>query len=125
MLRELPSQEEKQSIKIKDRIKSIAITSTTHGVSKVVRSRRQTLKVLWLIFLLLSSSFCFYLISIAIYNYLDYPVTTKISSINVKEADFPTVAVCASFMSNYSIELIVELLEIKTNYSYYRLFFII
>ena len=119
-MNEIPSLDEKQSTEIKDRIKSIAISSTTHGLSKVFRSRRQTLKVVWLIFLLLSASFCFYLISKSVYHYFDYPVTTKISSVNVKEADFPTVAICASFMTEYSIDLIIDLLEVKTNYSYYR-----
>lgn len=63
---------------IKTKVFRIAASSTSHGISNMVRTEHPHMKVIWLLSLSVSAAFCFYLEIESILTYLGYPVTTKI-----------------------------------------------
>ena len=102
------------------KIENIAANSTAHGIANIVKTERTSMKVIWLLSLLVSASFCFYLEQNAFLEYLNYPVTTKIRYINEKSSQFPAIAICNTnpFLTNYSIDTLVDFLEENSNFSY-------
>ena len=70
------------------------LSTTTHAIPNICRSQYRFLKILWVIFFILSSSYCSYLISLSIQDYLKYPVTTTIQIINEPSVVFPTISIC-------------------------------
>ena len=55
--------------------------SSMHGIPNIIRSDRAILKIVWLIILLASISYCAYLMWMSIQTYLRYPVVTNIDKI--------------------------------------------
>jgi hypothetical protein len=78
--------------------------STVHGLPSVVRSQRNGLKLMWLIFFLVSFGVSIFFVVQSIHAYFKYEVVTKISEVYEYPTKFPTVSFCSinQFTTNYS-----------------------
>ena len=105
------------SIKIKSILGEAGFSSTVHGINHILKAQQKGLKSIWFISLLISTSYCVYLIKQAIFTYYSYPVTTKTSYYTDQQVTFPVVAFCNvnAMTTQYSIDYLYDFL---TNNSY-------
>ncbi|RMZ93689.1 acid-sensing ion channel 1 isoform X2, partial [Brachionus plicatilis] len=91
-------------LSLKNALKDVVLSSTSHGIPNIIRSSHISLKVLWTCFTVLSAGACAYLITEAIITYFKYEVTTKTRVIYEYKPFFPTVTICNvnQFTSNLS-----------------------
>jgi hypothetical protein len=68
--------------------------STVHGLSHYERTKSSLIKLIWLVSILLSTSFCFYLVAQNIISYYDYSVTTRIDKVEDVPSKFPMITFC-------------------------------
>lgn len=78
---------------IRKKGENIASKSTIHGISNLIQSQQRSFKALWLLFILLCSSSCFYLIGKNVVTYLEFNVATKLQSVQTNELDFPGIGI--------------------------------
>ena len=95
---------------IKNILKELFGDSTIHAVPRIIKSKRVFIKILWSISLLVSTSYCFYLIINSILSYLDFNnnIITRIEKISETPSLFPQVMICNlnMFQTNESFEFI-------------------
>ena len=104
-------------LQIKKVIINLIINSSTHGLPNILRAKIFIIKILWIMFFILSACFCMFLVYKSIMDYLDYEVVTKIRFIREDKAEFPTITICnkSPFTSEYSIEFLIQLFQNLTN----------
>ena len=68
--------------------------STFHGIPRLVDAKNLIHRILWFTAILLSYSYCLYLIVVFILEYLDYPVITNLEVINEVSPEFPAITFC-------------------------------
>lgn len=85
--------------------------STAHGLPNIVSSEAWHLKLVWLLFSLLSTAGCGYLIFISIQAYLNYDVVSQIRINRQVPMQFPSVKLCnINFIANKaSAEKLIEI----------------
>lgn len=88
-------------------LKNPSLTTTVIGVPNLIKTKKIQIKILWLVSLILSSGFCFYLIIQSILDYSKFEVVTKIEILDQIPSSFPTISICNenSLLTNRSIEL--------------------
>ena len=91
---EKPNNEKKIKLILLKQLEEWCLSSTTHAIPNICRSQYNLLKIMWLIFFLLSGGYCSYLIAQSIQNYFAYPVTTTVQIINEPSVVFPTISIC-------------------------------
>ena len=98
---------ENKSRKIKETIKSIIEDSTIHGIPRLVKPNSWISKMAWILFFIVSISYCIYLILTAILDYLQYNTVTNIETIKDMPADFPVITICNlnQLQNNYSSQI--------------------
>ena len=84
----------KNLILFKEMVKEVLSESTMHGLSKTIKSKSWTLKLMWLVTLTLSICFFTKLSANSVSNFLSYEVTTKIRRVYESPTIFPTVTIC-------------------------------
>ena len=103
---------------IKNILKELFGDSTIHAVPRIIKSKRVFIKILWSISLLVSTSYCFYLIINSILSYLDFNnnIITRIEKISETPSLFPQVMICNlnMFQTNESFEFINDLIQNKS-----------
>jgi hypothetical protein len=105
------------TISVKSKIKSYlteaALSTTTHGIDKIVMTKRNFLKLAWILLFLGSIAACSYFIANTVIEYLDYEVVTKIQVIYEVPQLFPTVSICNLniFNNKQSIEFAKKILS--------------
>ena len=65
------------------------------GIPNIVRSDVTFIKVIWALFLTISSGFCSFFVYKAICAYIQFDVVTKISVISEMPALMPTITFCS------------------------------
>ena len=115
----------KDDKKLVELIKKEAIecveTLTTHGLPNLSRTKYTFIKFIWLLLTISSAGVSIYLIIKTLAEYLEYNVTTEVRLINAEESlEFPTISICNKnrFSTNYSVEMIRELIKTKYNHSF-------
>lgn len=85
-----------QSIRndVLEELKRASLETTGHGLPRIILAQRAYLKILWLIFLILSMSLCVFMIYRSISQYVDFGVTSQISRVNQAEMTFPAISIC-------------------------------
>ena len=87
----------KKSETRKDRIKNksleLILSSTSHGLPRIFRTKRKSIKIMWLFLFILFSIICIYMVYSTVINYLKYEVITKIDVIKELPAEFPAVTI--------------------------------
>jgi len=81
----------------KDRIKNksieLILASSSHGLPRIFRTKRKSIKIMWLFLFILFSIICIYMVYSTIINYLKYEVITKIDVTKEIPAEFPAVTI--------------------------------
>ena len=103
-----------------ERVSKIAISSSLHGLSNLIRTESIIFKIVWFACLIVSGSVCCFLINRTVVEYFRYDVTTKIRLIQENEVDFPAVAICNSnpFVTTAAVDHLIQYIETYTNYTF-------
>ena len=81
-------------MRVKDILMQAGLNSTSHGIPNILRARFNSLKMAWFLFILTSSTLCFYLIVKSMSNYFDYDVVTNTTLRNQIPAELPAITIC-------------------------------
>ncbi|XP_071044531.1 acid-sensing ion channel 4-A-like [Parasteatoda tepidariorum] len=71
-----------------------ASQATTHGLRRIVESRKTGWKIFWVIIFLIALAACTYHCSFLIRKYLNFAKVTTAEEIHSRELDFPALTVC-------------------------------
>ena len=82
------------SSEIKDTLKELIRSSTCHGIPSAFRTKRSSLRVMWILLFIGCAAYCSYLINDSIMSYLEYDVVTRIDLIYENPARFPAITFC-------------------------------
>ena len=77
--------------RLKNHLKRLALTSTSHGLPNIFRTKRYSIKIMWLIFFVISTSLGVYMSVRSVSNYLSHNVITQLDVIYELPTQFPTV----------------------------------
>ena len=80
--------------KFKRPLLEILIYSQSHGIPKIVSSKRIVFKLMWSFCVIISFIFCIKTISETVFNYFQYPIVTKFYMIDSNPIIFPTITFC-------------------------------
>ena len=91
-------------MKINDILIEAGISTTAHGIPKIISSKLFFLRIIWSIFLLISVSVCCFMVFKSVNNYCDYEVVTKTTLTNQLPSEFPAITICnrSPFVTNES-----------------------
>jgi hypothetical protein len=85
------------------------VNSTIHSFPKLIKTKYNLMRGIWIITTILSIGFCSWLIFQSINDYLNYEVVTKIRVFNEKESEFPMVTLCnADPFTSYKMRELVK-----------------
>ena len=90
--------------------------STAHAIPNIIRSKEKGVKLMWLIFLIISTGFCSFLVIQGILDYFDHEVNSKTRTIyDENETLFPTVTICNknTFTTEYAYNFLKDLIKEK------------
>jgi hypothetical protein len=79
---------------LKDIFLNCITESTSHGLPSIIRTKRIQLKLMWLLFFILSTCACSFLVARMILAYFKFEVISQITVIHESPAAFPTVTIC-------------------------------
>jgi hypothetical protein len=98
---------------LKEAFKEWLSSSTSHGLPNVVRSNNNLIKIMWIIFFIISSAVCAYFLATSILQYLKYEVVSRMYVVYELPTPFPAVTICNNypFLTNQSKEFVNEILE--------------
>ena len=106
--------------------KQILYNSSCQGLIKIFGHKQVLIKTLWVIFLIISTALCSYLVLTSIAEYLNFDVTTKIRKNKEDQTEFPTITICNKnfFTTDYAFEFLKNdssnIFEIKKDsFTYY------
>jgi hypothetical protein len=88
------------SLEIKQKLSEWILSSSSHGLPNLFRSKRISIKLFWLVCFLGSLVICSFLIVQTIISYLQYDVTTNYRVYYESMPIFPTITVCPKNMFN-------------------------
>ncbi|CAF0874896.1 unnamed protein product [Brachionus calyciflorus] len=118
------------SKKIRSVIEESLFSSTSHGIPNIIRSDNLILRVMWILFTVISTGLCGYMIVQSIMNYFSYETTSKIQINTETSSIFPAITICnlnfftskysAKFIKNLTLE--AELDSFYFNYNQYYTF---
>ena len=81
---------------IQNKLVQLIENSTSHGLPNIMRTNRISIKILWIIFLLIAIGACSYMIAKTISEYLQYEVIAYSEVITELSSEFPAVTLCAT-----------------------------
>ena len=82
------------SSRIKETLTELMLNSTCHGIPSAFRTKRLSLRIMWIIFFIGCASFCFYSIKDSVLSFQEYDVVTRIDRIQDNPARFPAITFC-------------------------------
>jgi len=84
----------------------LALSSTIHGVSNIVKTKRLFIKLIWLFSMFISFGLCCFYTIQSINEYLEYNTLTDTKIFYENPAEFPTVTFCnlQGLAKNYTLE---------------------
>ena len=97
---------------IKNKTIDLAKNSSINGLPNMVRSERLSLKIMWLIVLIGSSSACIYFVISCLNGYFEYEYITSIKTIPETPSAFPAISICS--YNNPKFEFTILLLKMNT-----------
>ena len=77
---------------IKNKIKELALASTSHGLPSVFRTERNFLKIIWLFLFIGGCVISTLLVKQSIFDYLNYSVVTNINEIYEMPIEYPKIS---------------------------------
>ncbi len=88
---------------IKQVIHESLLETTIQGIPNLVRSEHSSLKIIWLIMLLIATCCCIYYVQDSVNAYLEHETVTTIKSFYQDIVPFPAVSICNT---NFNLSLI-------------------
>ena len=79
---------------LKKIISEMALSTSVHAIPNIIRTPHRKLKIIWIIFFLISTGFCLFLVFKSITTYLEFEITTKIKYIYEPKSVFPAITIC-------------------------------
>jgi hypothetical protein len=79
---------------IKEETFKILSTSTNHLTPKLFQPKNKIMKLIWIVFGLISTSMCFMFIFNSFKDYLEYDVVTSVRVFEENEAEFVRITIC-------------------------------
>ena len=103
---------ERASKKIKSKILEWAGMTTSHGYPNIFRSNLREIRIMWLIFTMIATGLCAYMIVRSVLDYLNFEINTKIVIDKEIPSEFPTITICNlnPFYKNMSIPVLRKIL---------------
>ena len=97
---------------MKQVINETLLNSTAHAIPNIMRSKEKGIKIMWFIFLIISTGLCSFLVIKGILDYLEHEVNSKTRTL-YDENRFPTIAICNknTFTTEYSYKFLKELIK--------------
>ena len=89
-----------EKIEISKIIHNFLLSSSAHGLPRLLRSKNCVIKILWSIALVTSTICGSYFVIKNSLDYLKYETVTTISLIEENEVEFPTLSFCS--LNNFS-----------------------
>ena len=102
------------------KLKSIdlLLVTTIHGIQNIIRTSSLLIKLLWVLFSILSTAVCAYFISLSILNFLAYNAVTTINTVYETLSQFPTVSLCSVDNPITNLEILQFKFNLKNNSDY-------
>ncbi|CAF1053668.1 unnamed protein product [Brachionus calyciflorus] len=75
-------------------VKEVSLSSTSHGLPNIIRSETVSIRLMWIIFTIISTGLCAFMIVESIMNYLSYETTSKIRVLSESTYPFPVITAC-------------------------------
>jgi hypothetical protein len=99
--------------------------STAHGIPSLSRTDSRIIRILWIVCLIASTTYCFYSIISIIVSYFSYNVLINMQIVDKSNVDFPAVTVCNlnPFDRRYSQDYINKVLakyNLSSSLDYYN-----
>ena len=88
--------QEPETKTIKKAFYNLVLSTTCHGIPDLFRTDRTLLKIIWIIFLIVSTGACGWMITKSVTDYFEYDVITKIKIIQENEMVLPAVTLCVN-----------------------------
>ncbi len=85
---------DKKKTLIKNKFKSWSISLGAHGIPRLFRAKHKSIKLMWLIFILFSISYCLLNLYRLLRVYLNYEYVTQSEVISEVPLEFPTITIC-------------------------------
>ena len=106
---------------IREALKEIGLSSTSHGLPNILRANEKFFKVMWTVLSLLSNAFCLYSIIQTVNSYLNREYITNIDIIQEIPTEFPAVSFCSTdvFQTKNAQDLVDEIQH--KNISYFEI----
>ncbi|RNA09267.1 acid-sensing ion channel 5 [Brachionus plicatilis] len=94
-------------------LKNAGHSTTSHGLSHILKTKSIFLKFMWILFLFSSCGSCCYLIATSIMNFLKWEVVTKIDIVTEIPSIFPTISICTAnpIQNNFSLNFVDQVLK--------------
>ncbi len=94
--------------KIKNKLETLLSNSTIHAIPNIIRTDNHFVKVVWLVFFLISTGFCLFFIVNSILEYYEYNTNSKTETIFENSTEFPEVIICNlnMFTTEYAFDFI-------------------
>lgn len=100
------SKKSTKSEKISSLIKKLMKNTSINGIPNLISSSSLSVKIIWIICLLVSSASCAYFIVYTVLNYLRYEVISTTNPIYEGESQFPTLTFCSTIQPFFSLPLL-------------------
>lgn len=81
-------------VELKKLLQRCAHQTTIEGIRNVMSSPNRLLKIAWLVFMVVSSCACFYMVVRLILIYLEFNQLSSIRQVSHKELRFPNISIC-------------------------------
>ena len=79
---------------IKKTISNLALSTSCHGIPNFYKTERILLKIIWLLFIIISFIACVLMVTKSVNDYFQYEVTTKIETIQTNSMTLPEISIC-------------------------------
>jgi hypothetical protein len=111
----------RKRVLLNERIKELLSSSTAHGIPNIVKTDNLIVKIMWIIFLIVSISAGSYYTIDSILDYLKFNTVTTIQVISEDQSQLPVISFCGFPKFNSTIDKIVLSVrfqnKLKTNLS--------
>jgi hypothetical protein len=100
-----------------EKITSTCLNSTSHGVPNIIRTEHKSIKLLWIILILISIGFCSYFTINGILEYLQFQTSSSLSAKSEPSIELPALTLCLTTFfgkRDASHKIIYNFIERKT-----------
>jgi hypothetical protein len=93
---------------IKNKLETLLSNSTIHAIPNIIRTNNRSVKIIWLVFFLISAGFCLFFIVNSILEYYEYNTNSKTETIFENSTEFPEIILCNlnMFTTEYAFDFI-------------------